>query len=185
VNAAASLQSYHPNIRVEREEHVATVTIDRVESKNACTGDMWVALGATFRDLGHSGARVVLLAGAGGDFCAGADLSGANDGGGGASADRAPRPFGSMVDAMRVLGEVVIAIHDCPVPTGTVVETIAAGPPIALSATKRELDNASTGSLAQALEVEALAQSLNVQTDDLREALIAYAERRPPIFKGR
>ena len=59
------------------------------------------------------------------------------------------------------------------------------GPPIALAATKRELDGASSGSLAQALEVEALAQSLNVQTEDLREALMAYAERRPPIFKGK
>ena len=37
--------------------------------------------------------------------------------------------------------------------------------------TKRELDNASTTSLAQALEIEALAQSVNVHTDDLREAL--------------
>ena len=34
--------------------------------------------------------------------------------------------------------------------TSAIVETIAAGPPIALSATKRELDNASTSSLAQA-----------------------------------
>ena len=69
--------------------------------------------------------------------------------------------------------------------TREVVETIAAGPPIALSMTKRELDNASTSSLAQALEVEALAQSVNVHTDDLREALIAYVERRPPMFNGR
>ena len=67
--------SHHPNIRVERDGPVATVTIDRPESKNACTGDMWVALGATFRDLAYSGARVVLLTGAGGEFCAGADLT--------------------------------------------------------------------------------------------------------------
>ena len=69
--------------------------------------------------------------------------------------------------------------------TSAVVETIAAGPPIALASTKRELDNASTSSLAQALEIEALAQSVNVKTDDLREALVAYMERRPPTFTGR
>ena len=51
--------------------------------------------------------------------------------------------------------------------------------------TKRELDNAAQASLAQALEAEALAQSVNVHTDDLREALIAYAERRSPNFSGR
>ena len=35
---------------------------------------MWVAIGATFREISYSGARVVVLTGAGGDFCAGADL---------------------------------------------------------------------------------------------------------------
>jgi 2-(1,2-epoxy-1,2-dihydrophenyl)acetyl-CoA isomerase len=66
-----------------------------------------------------------------------------------------------------------------------IADAIAAGPPIALSMAKRELDNASTMSLAQALEVEALAQSVNVHTDDLREALTAYVQRRPPNFTGR
>jgi 2-(1,2-epoxy-1,2-dihydrophenyl)acetyl-CoA isomerase len=66
-----------------------------------------------------------------------------------------------------------------------VVDAIAAGPPLALSMTKRELDNAAGSSLAQALETEALAQNVNVNTADLREALIAYVERRPPKFEGR
>jgi enoyl-CoA hydratase/carnithine racemase len=66
-----------------------------------------------------------------------------------------------------------------------VVDTIAAGPPIALAMTKRQLDGASTTSLAQALELEALAQSVNATTADLREALTAYTERRPPVFTGR
>jgi len=59
------------------EGHVTTVVIDNPEAKNACTGDMWVALGATFRDLAHSGTRAIVLTGAGGEFCAGADLSAA------------------------------------------------------------------------------------------------------------
>lgn len=273
MSAADSPHSHHPNIRVERHGHVATVTIDRPESKNACTGNMWVALGATFRELSYSGARAVLLTGAGGDFCTGADLGGTKESSGGGGA---PSPSGTMVDAMRVLGDVVLAVHDCPVPVvakvdglcvgaglglalaadltwcsesarfsaifakrglsldfGTswllrqrigvhkakelvftakmvsgveafelglvnavvpaaeldaaareVVDTIAAGPPIAISSSKRELDNASTVSLAQALEIEALAQSVNVHTDDLREALVAYMERRPPTFTG-
>src|SRR5262249_36957572 len=66
-----------------------------------------------------------------------------------------------------------------------VAGAIAAGPPIALTMAKRELDNAATSSLAQALEVETLAQSVNVHTDDLREALTAFMERRPPNFTGR
>ena len=263
--------SHHPDLRVERDGHVTTVTIDRPGSKNACTGDMWVALGATFRDLSWSGARAVVLTGAGGDFCAGADLGGGGGGGGGgAGARRVP---GNQLDAMRVLGDVVLAVHQCPVPVIAKVDgvavgagfglalaadmtwcsdrarfsaifakrglsldfgtswllrqrvgrprrqaagvhrrdgerrtraragpgqrgdagvassttrsprsrrTIAAGPPIALSMTKRELDNAGSGSLAQALEAEALAQNVNTRTDDMVEAMTAYMERRPP-----
>ena len=264
----------YPGFRVEREGFVTTVTIDRPAAKNACTGDMWVALGAIFREVAFSGTRAVLLTGAGGEFCAGADLSGA---GGGAGDDGGGGPSGSQLDSMRVLGEVVLAVHSCPVPVvakvdgvcvgaglglalaadltwcsdrarfsaifakrglsldfgtswllrqrigvhkakelaftakmvsgpeafamglvnavvpvadldgtvGALVDGIAAGPPIALSMTKRELDNAGSSSLAQALEAETLAQSVNVNTADLREALMAYVERRPPTFEGR
>jgi enoyl-CoA hydratase/carnithine racemase len=266
--------SYHQNVHVTRDGHVTTVLIDRPEAKNACTGDMWVAIGASFRDLAYSGTRAIVLTGAGGDFCAGADLTG-----GSARAEGADSaaPSESMLAGMRVLADVVLAVHDCPVPvvakvdgvcvgaglglalaadliwcsdrarfsaifakrglsldfgtswllrqrvsvhkakemaftarvigaaealtlglvnavvppaeldraTAAIVDAIAAGPPLALSMTKRELDNAAQASLAQALEAEALAQSLNVHTDDLREALVAYAERRSPNFSGR
>jgi len=269
--ASVTGSSPHPNIVVERDGHVVTVTIDRPESKNGCTGDMWVALGAVFSDLRYSGARAVVLTGAGGEFCSGADLSGAG------SATTDSGPTGSMLDGMRVLADVVLSIHSCPVPvvakvdgvcvgaglglalaadltwcsdrarfsaifakrgisldfgtswllrqrlpvhkakdlaltakmisgpeafemglvnavvpaaeldaaTQEVVDAIAGGPPVALSLTKRELDNASSSSLAHALEAEATAQSVNVQTDDMREALMAYIERRPPKFTGR
>src|SRR5688500_3699373 len=96
---ADRLPSYHPNIRVEREASVATVTIDKPESKNGCTGDMWVALGAAFRDLSYSGTRAVVLTGTGGNFCSGADLSGTRDSGG-------PNPSGNNLDAMRALADV-------------------------------------------------------------------------------
>jgi enoyl-CoA hydratase/carnithine racemase len=232
---------------------------------------MWVAIAATFQQIATSGARVAVLTGAGGDFCAGADLGGGGEGrsGGGAGGE-------NQLDAMRVLGNVVLAVHDCPVPVvakvdgicvgaglglalaadmtwcsdrarisaifakrglsldfGTswllcqrigvhlakqlaftaeivsgeralemgfvngvtsaseldgavaaIADTIAAGPPIALSMTKRELDNASSGSLAHALETEALAQNVNVRTEDMAEAMTAYLERRTPNFKG-
>ncbi len=271
---APPARTYHPNIGVTRDGHVATVVIDRPEAKNACTGDMWVAIGAAFRDLAYSGTRVIVLTGASGEFCAGADLTGGADraaGGDGAG------PSSSVLDGMRVLADVVLAVHDCPVPVlakvdgvcvgaglglalaadliwcsdrarfsaifakrglsldfgtswflrqrigvhkakemaftgkfigaadalalglvnavvpaeeldaaaGEIAAAIAAGPPLALSMTKRELNNAAHASLAQALEAEALAQSLNAQTEDMREALLAFAERRTPKFSGR
>jgi 2-(1,2-epoxy-1,2-dihydrophenyl)acetyl-CoA isomerase len=255
---------------VEHEGPVATVTLDRPEAKNACTGDMWVAIGRTFSDLGHSDARAVVLTGAGGDFCAGADLAG----GGG---DQHFPSRGTILDGMRVLAAAAHAVHECPVPvvakvdgvcvgaglglalhadliwcsdrsrfsaifpkrglspdfgtswllprrvglptakllaytgrmvpatearamgladavvpadeldtaTAAVVAEIATGPPIALASTKRLLDHADASSLAQALEAEALAQSWNAQTEDMREALTAFMERRTPNFVGR
>ena len=79
----------------------------------------------------------------------------------------------------------VVPADELDATTVELADAIAAGPPLALSMTKRELDNAGSSSLTQALEIEALAQSVNVGTEDIREALTAYVERRPPEFKGR
>src|SRR5438445_13601278 len=100
-------RAYHPNLRVERDGDVTTVMIDRPETKNACTGDMWVAIGAAFRDIGYSRARVVVLTGGGGDFCAGDDLdAGGGDGGGSVR--------GKHHDAARLPGEVVRRANRSP-----------------------------------------------------------------------
>jgi len=56
---------------------------------------------------------------------------------------------------------------------------------MALSMTKRMLDNAASSSLIQALETEAIAQNVNLGTSDLTEALTAFAEKRAPVFQGR
>jgi enoyl-CoA hydratase/carnithine racemase len=61
---------------------------------------------------------------------------------------------------------------------------LAAGPPLALSMTKRLLDNSAQLTLAQALEAEAQAQVVNFGTKDTAEALRAFVERREPRFEG-
>jgi len=62
-------------VRTEREEHVWTVTIDRPEVRNAVDGPTARALVAAFRAFdADAEARVAILTGAGGHFCAGADL---------------------------------------------------------------------------------------------------------------
>ena len=66
-----------------------------------------------------------------------------------------------------------------------VVQRIASGPPMALSMTKRMLDNAGASSLSQALETEAIAQNVNLGTEDVKEAFKAFREKRAPEFKGR
>ncbi len=62
-------------IRVQREGPVTTVTIDRPESRNAVDGPTAEALAAAFRGFdADDDAAVAVLTGAGGTFCAGADL---------------------------------------------------------------------------------------------------------------
>ena len=62
---------------------------------------------------------------------------------------------------------------------------LAAGPPLALALSK-DLLNASLGrSVDEALDAEGMAQAYNFTTGDVREAIAAYHEKRPPIFPGR
>ena len=62
---------------------------------------------------------------------------------------------------------------------------LAAGPPIALSMTKRMLNDSLASSMTQALESEARSQAVNFQTEDMAEAMMAFAQKREPVFRGR
>ena len=64
-------------------------------------------------------------------------------------------------------------------------DRLAAGPPIALSMTKRLLTNAFSVTLDEALEHEGMAQSVNLATQDTVEAIQAFLEKREPRFRGR
>ncbi len=251
---------------------IATVTVDRPHRKNACTPVMWAAIRTAFDEISASETRAVVLTGAGGDFCAGADvISGDREGSDGSAQRR------RGVDSMRDIADAVMAVHDCPKPviakvdgvavgaglglalaadmiwcsqrsrfslifarrglsldfgtswllpkriglheakrlafTGEIIGAeraaalgivnevvsadaldssvaeiaaqIAAGPTVALSISKRCLNNASAISLFQALEAESLGQAVNFHTDDTAEAMRAFAEKRAPIFKAR
>ena len=62
---------------------------------------------------------------------------------------------------------------------------IAAGPPIALRLMKDNLNRALIHDLAACLDVEAERMVEGAQTEDYLEAVRAFAEKRPPAFKGR
>ncbi|MDH3296379.1 MAG: enoyl-CoA hydratase-related protein, partial [Acidimicrobiia bacterium] len=63
-------------------------------------------------------------------------------------------------------------------------DRLAAGPPLALAMTKRLLTlNASAG-FPEALEAEGMAQTVNFGTEDTREAVQAFLDKRDPVFKG-
>jgi enoyl-CoA hydratase/carnithine racemase len=255
---------------VERSDGVVTVTMNRPERKNAANGTMWHELLDVFDDVaGDRGDRVMVLTGAGGSFCSGADLSDPSN--------VAGRPGDPFLLQMRALGDVALRLHRFPKPTIAKVGGVAAGagmslaigcdlvvasesarfsqifakrglsvdfgaswllprliglhrakelaffadilssaeaadfglvnrvvpddeldgfvegwarrladgPPIALSLTKGMLNNSLQVSMEQALEDEARSQAVNFASRDTREALKAFAEKRPPIFEGR
>jgi len=64
-------------------------------------------------------------------------------------------------------------------------ERLAAGPTFAIGMSKRLLNRSLESSLDTALEEEAMAQMLVTQSEDTREGMLAFAERRAPQFKGR
>jgi 2-(1,2-epoxy-1,2-dihydrophenyl)acetyl-CoA isomerase len=66
-----------------------------------------------------------------------------------------------------------------------VAATLAALPTQAIGMTKRLLDRAALSSLAEQLELEAQLQSEAVQSEDFREGVAAFLEKRDPRFSGR
>jgi enoyl-CoA hydratase/carnithine racemase len=64
-------------------------------------------------------------------------------------------------------------------------QRLAAGPPLALQLTKRMLSNSLSLGMAEALDAEAASQSVNLVSQDTREGIKAFLEKRPPEFKGR
>jgi 2-(1,2-epoxy-1,2-dihydrophenyl)acetyl-CoA isomerase len=61
----------------------------------------------------------------------------------------------------------------------------AALPTKAIGMTKRLFDHAGTARLEEQLEMEAQLQAAAAATEDFREGVAAFAEKRPPSFSGR
>jgi len=64
-------------------------------------------------------------------------------------------------------------------------ERLATGPPLALQMTKRMLANAHSLSLSEALSWEAVSQSVNFASEDTREGVLAFMQKRDPVYRGR
>jgi len=102
-------------LQVARDEGVVTITLDRPAKKNAINGQMWDELLDTFREIGASDTdRAVVITGANGEFCSGADLTGGGE----------PR---HQLGAMRHVGDVALALHRLPQPTIAKVRGVAVG----------------------------------------------------------
>ena len=107
-------------IIVERDGGIVTVTLNRPERKNAGNGLMWEELQRTLSEVARRrDDRVVVLTGAGGAFCSGADIGDPR----GVSGD----PDDPHLVRMRFFGQVVLALRSLLKPTIAKVRGVAAG----------------------------------------------------------
>jgi 2-(1,2-epoxy-1,2-dihydrophenyl)acetyl-CoA isomerase len=103
---------------VERADGIVTITLDRPERKNAVNAQMWDELLVTFREIAEQESdRVIVVTGAGGDFCSGADMASVGEG------ERPPHALANM----RHVGDVCLALYRLPQPTIAKVRGVAVG----------------------------------------------------------
>ena len=96
-------------LTVSRDGHVARLTIDRPDKRNAMTAAMWAGLPDVLRRLADDGdVRVLVVTGAGPSFCAGADISDLLSG---------PDPADPMAAVRRDNLAAQAALRDFPKPT--------------------------------------------------------------------
>ena len=106
-----------PGLRVEREEPILRVTLAKPERRNAFDAELIGELREAFTDVGDAG--IVVLAGDGESFCAGADIEWQRS--------AVDLSFDENVeDAMRLFG-MMQAINDCPAPVVARIQGYALG----------------------------------------------------------
>jgi enoyl-CoA hydratase/carnithine racemase len=103
-------------VRLERDGHIATVTLDRPEQRNAISISMLQEITRVFGELGRDPeVRVVIVAGEGDHFCAGADF---------ADLTIMQPPGHGYADSFE---EAIAAIRACPVPVVARIQGAALG----------------------------------------------------------
>src|SRR5207342_2167498 len=100
---------------------VATITLDRPERKNPLTFDAYAELRELFRDLAYaSDVKVVMLRGAGSNFCSGGDVHEIIG-----PLTRMTMP--ELLAFTRMTGDLVKAMRHCPQPIVAAIDGVCAG----------------------------------------------------------
>lgn len=131
-------------VEVARSAGVLTITLANPGRKNAIPPQGWHRLLEVLRGVEPHQDRVLVLTGAGGDFCAGADLT--------AKQDPELRAF----ERMRTVGDVALTLHHLPIPTVARVEGAAVGAGMSLALCCDLVVSATTARFSQIFAKQAL-----------------------------
>jgi enoyl-CoA hydratase/carnithine racemase len=119
--SSASPTPHWRHLRLEHDDGVATVTLDRPDRLNALTFGAYADLRDLLAELAREGGtRALVLAGAGRGFCSGGDVEeiiGAT----------LAMGAGELLDFTRMTGQVVRAVREAPFPVIAAVHGVAAG----------------------------------------------------------
>ena len=88
-------------------------------------------------------------------------------------------------DALRIgLVEKVVSLAGLMNEAKRIANVIATKAPLAITATKRAINNGAHLSIDDALELEALEFGALIDTEDFKEGTSAFLEKRQPVWKG-
>jgi enoyl-CoA hydratase/carnithine racemase len=119
--AYAGYQAKNFSWDVSDDHKVATITLNRPERKNPLTFDSYAELRDLFRGLLYAtDVKVVVITGAGGNFCSGGDVHEI-------IGPLTKMSMPELLDFTRMTGDLVKAMRTCPQPIVAAVDGICAG----------------------------------------------------------
>lgn len=96
---------------------------------------------------------------------------------------------GELIDAQQALAlglvNRVVPPEDLDAEVDRLAARLAGGPALAFAGIKKALSYGETHSLAEALDCEAATQAVCFASEDFREGVAAFIEKRKPVFQGR
>ncbi len=89
-------------------------------------------------------------------------------------------------EAFRIgLCEQLVSNEELDETAGKLAEQIAGQPPLAIAAAKRAVNASLDERIEDGLRVEAEGQATCLPSDDMKEAIAAFVEQRPPVYRNR